>query len=277
MRALPACLAAAALLAGCGDDDGGAAPAASGSSMQLVDTSAKPPLVNSLERDAGSGEYLLTTNRGFFRIEPATDEVTRVRGTVGARGKEAPVGTFLELNLDPGGALVGSGHPDSKALPQYLGLLRSEDGGQTWTVVSRLGDADLHKIVYKHDRLYAWDAVLSALLISEDEGRTFEERFTPRGLIVDFDVDPANPDRIVAATEETLFRSEDGGETWRPRHYEDGARLTWPAPDRLYLADRGRDGEPLPPTAATGSPPSARSTASRPCSCRRRARRSTWR
>jgi hypothetical protein len=33
-------------------------------------------------------------------------------------------------------------------------------------VVSRLGDADLHKIVFKHDRLYAWDAVLSAIVIS---------------------------------------------------------------------------------------------------------------
>ena len=27
-------------------------------------------------------------------------------------------------------------------------------------MISRLGDADLHKIVLKHDRLYAFDAVL---------------------------------------------------------------------------------------------------------------------
>ena len=32
--------------------------------------------------------------------------------------------------------------------------------GRTWHVVSRLGEADLHKIVLKHDRMYAFDAVL---------------------------------------------------------------------------------------------------------------------
>ena len=64
--------------------------------------------------------------------------------------------------------------------------------------------------------MYAFDAVLSALVISDDGGRTFTEHFTPRGLIIDFEVDPANPARIVAATDDELFRSEDDGEAWRP-------------------------------------------------------------
>ncbi len=103
-------------------------------------------------------------------------------------------------------------------------------------MISRLGDADLHKILFKHDRLYAWDAVLSAMVISQDGGRTFTERFTPRGLIVDFEVDPANADRILAATDDKLFRSQDGGKTWRPLQLIDGPRLAWPVPDRLYVA-----------------------------------------
>jgi photosystem II stability/assembly factor-like uncharacterized protein len=219
------------LLAGCGAE---AEPAAR--SDRLVDFSKDPPFVNSLEHDERTGEYMLTTNRGFFRVDPEDDSVKRVRGTVEAGGKRSTIGTFLELNLDDRGALVGSGHPDQRTLPQYLGYIRSEDGGRTWRVISRLGDADLHKIVFKHDRLYAWDAVLSAIVISEDGGRTFTERFTPRGLIVDFEVDPANPHRILAATEDRLFRSVDGGETWRPLLLIDGSRLAWPAPDRLFLA-----------------------------------------
>jgi hypothetical protein len=219
------------LVAGCGAES---QPAAR--SDRLVDSSQRPPFVNSLERDERTGEYLLTTNRGFFRIDPEDDGVTRVRGTVEAEGKRSAIGTFLELNLDDNGDLVGSGHPDEPTLPQYLGFLRSQDGGETWRVVSRLGDADLHKIVFKHDRLYAWDAVLSAMVISQDGGRTFTERFTPRGLIVDFEVDPASPDRLLAATEDRLFRSEDGGETWRPLQLIDGARLAWPVAGRLYLA-----------------------------------------
>ena len=200
-------LAAGLCAAGCGDSSSGDA----GRSDRLVDFSKRPPFVNSLERDEQSGEFLITTNRGFFRVDPSEDGIRRVRGTIEAGGERATVGTFLELNLDPDGQLVGSGHPDQRTLPQYLGYLRSDDGGRHWRVVSRLGDADLHKIVFKHDRLYAWDAVLSAIIVSEDGGRSFTEHFTPRGLIIDFEVDPEDPAHVLAATDEVLFRSEDEG------------------------------------------------------------------
>jgi len=215
---------------GCGESE----PA--GRSDRLVDLGKRPPLVNSLERDPRTGEFLLTTNRGFFRIDAQRDSVRRVRGTVEARGKRAAIGTFLELDRGPDGELVGSGHPDERVLPQFLGYVRSDDGGRRWSVVSRLGNADLHKIVFKHARLYAWDAVLSALIISEDGGRSFSEHFTPRGLIIDFEVDPDDPDHVLVATDETLFRSEDGGDSWRPLLRGEGSRLAWPESDRLYLA-----------------------------------------
>jgi hypothetical protein len=230
-RALSLALVAACCAAGCG----GSAESA-GRSDRLVDFSKRPPFVNSLERDTRTGEFMLTTNRGFFRIDPDSDEVRRVRGTIEAGGDRSTVGTFLELDLDPDGQLVGSGHPDQRTLPQYLGYLRSDDGGRTWRNVSRLGDADLHKIVFKHDRLYAWDAVLSALIVSEDDGRSFAEHFTPRGLIIDFEVDPEDPAHVLAATDDVLFRSEDEGESWRPLLRSEGSRLAWPEPDRFYLA-----------------------------------------
>ena len=104
--------------------------------------------------------------------------------------------------------------------------------------MSRLGAADLHKIVISHDRMYAFDAVLSAIVISEDGGRTFSEHFTPRGLIIDFEVDPSDPERLVASNDGELFRSEDGADTWRPVVQAEGIRLAWPAPDVLYRADK---------------------------------------
>jgi hypothetical protein len=231
-RAVALALAAGLGAAGCGDSSSGD----SSRSDRLVDFSKRPPFVNSLERDEESGEFLLTTNRGFFRVDPEDDGVTRVRGRIEAEGKSATLGTFLELNLDPDGQLVGSGHPDQRTLPQFLGYLRSDDAGRNWRVVSRLGDADLHKIVFKHDRLYAWDAVLSALLVSEDGGRSFVEHFTPRGLIIDFEVDPEDPAYVLAATDEVLFRSEDEGESWRPLVQAEGTRLAWLEPDRLVMA-----------------------------------------
>jgi hypothetical protein len=226
-------VALAIAAAGCGSSDDG-----SELSDRLVDFSKMPPYVNSLERDPRTGELLLTTNRGLWRIDPDEDEVHREEGTITAEGKRSTVGTFLELKYEAPGELVGSGHPDQRTLPQFLGFIRSDDDGRTWRVVSRLGVADLHKIVLRHDRLYAWDAVLSALVISDDGGRTFEEHFTPRGLIIDFEVDPADPARVVAATDDQVFRSEDSGEGWRPILAAEGVRLAWPEDDRLYRADR---------------------------------------
>jgi hypothetical protein len=226
---------------GCGGDDTSRAgvPASYRPSDRFVDFSKRPPFVNSFDVDAKTGEYLLTTNRGFFRIDPETDEVTRERGTITAGRRSSTVGTFLELHVTGPGTLLGSGHPDTKdQLPPFLGLIASDDDGENWRVISRLGDADLHKIVLKHDRMYAFDAVLGAMLISDDGGRTFTEHFTPRQLVTDFEVDPTDSDRIFAATETELFRSEDGGDGWRAVEQTEGIRLVWTEPDAFFRAQR---------------------------------------
>ena len=208
-------------------------------SDRLVDFSLKPPYVNALDVDPGSGDFLLTTNRGFFHIDAKAGTVARVRGTVSKGGATSPVGTFLELLSTGPGRLLGSGHPDRKgALPPYLGLLASHDGGRSWTSVSRLGEADFHTLVVKHDRVYGFDAVLSAMLISEDGGRRFVEHFTPPGLVVDFEVDPEDPDHLLAATETRLVRLTDGARRWRPVDTGAGLRLAWPAPGALYRAQQ---------------------------------------
>lgn len=78
--------------------------------------------------------------------------------------------------------------------------------------------------------------MLSALLVSRDGGRTFTEEFTPRGLIIDFEVDPADPRHVVASNADELFRSRDTGASWRPIDRRPGIRLVWPAHDKLYRA-----------------------------------------
>jgi hypothetical protein len=239
------------LLAGCGGDERDGAPAGTPAtrSDRLVDFAKDPPYVNALDIDPADGAFLLTTNRGFWRIDPESGRVERVRGTVRVGRASATVGTFLELLVTGPGTLIGSGHPDQAGeLPSFLGVLRSDDAGRTWRVLARLGDADLHKIVERHGRLYAFDAVLGAMLISTDGGRTFEERFTPRSLIIDFEVDPADPAHLVAADEDRLYVSVDGGEGWRPLGSAEASRLAWPAAGALYRAtldgtvEKSRDG-----------------------------------
>lgn len=240
-----ACTLLAAGAAGCGSDrlsdaEGGGAPrAARERANPVVDRTKEPPYVNSLGVDRARGEILLTTNRGFFRIPRGGGRARLVEATVTAGSRTAPVGTFLSfLSVDGGRRLIGSGHPDSPALPEFLGFIESRDGGASWRVLARLGEADLHKLVVRHDRLYAFDAVLGALLTSRDGGRTFTERFTPRGLVIDFVVDPRDPDTILAATEEALHRSTDGGRTWRALLDGRGIRLEWPAAGGIVRADR---------------------------------------
>lgn len=237
----PLLLLLALALAGCGSNAKtapGPVPKAK-LSDRLVDFSLKPPFVNALEIDPVTNDFLLTTNRGFWRIDPKTKAVEQVKGTISARGKKDTVGTFLEIESEGPNKLIGSGHPDNQnTLPQFLGFIESSDNGKTWKVLSRLGEADLHKIVIQHGKIFAFDAVLGAMLISDDRGKTWQERFTPRGLVIDFVVDPQDENYLLAATEEELYRSTDQGEGWRAVTAGTGIRLAWPAVDKLYRADQ---------------------------------------
>jgi photosystem II stability/assembly factor-like uncharacterized protein len=231
-----AILVLAALLCGCGGGDVAGDSTAS-RSARLVDFNAEAPYVNSfVVRDDES--FLLTTNKGFWAISADGKKVDRVRGTATGEPGSAPVGRFLEIEELEGDALMGSGHPDSaEPLPEFLGFMRSQDGGRRWEVVSRLGKADLHRIVSRHDRLYAFDAVIGAILVSEDEGKTWTEHFTPRELLIDFVVDPEDPKKIVAASETQLYTSPDMGDGWRPADQGRAPRLDWPVKDALMRAD----------------------------------------
>jgi hypothetical protein len=112
------------------------------SASSIVDPNGAPPLVNSLEVDPSTGELLVTTNRGFFRVDPHSGRPARVQSVATARGRSVPVGNYLDVLPVGPHELLGSGHPDvSGRLPQYLGVLRSEDGGRTWGGGPVLGSA----------------------------------------------------------------------------------------------------------------------------------------
>lgn len=146
---------------------------------------------------------------------------------------------------------LASGHPNMIQQPNeppLLGLIESADGGMTWESVSLRGDADFHSLTAAHDRVYGYDSTTSRLLVSEDN-KTWDERSTLR--LASFAVDPADPDRLVASTEEGVVESTDGGRTWDAAGGPLLVYLAWDETGGLWGV--GPEGEVFHDPAADGS------------------------
>lgn len=217
----------ALLLTGCGSS----APRASA----LVDPT-NPPLINSLEIDPSGDGLLMTTNRGLFHV--ANDDATPIRSVVKTPDGSSPVGQFLAIAASGDGNLLGSGHPDHRrSVAGFLGLLRSTNDGRTWSVVSRYSIADLHVIRTLNGSIYAYDAFLPGVIVSDDHGKDWNERTAPPTHIIDMVVDPSDPDHMLISSKQEIFRSTDGGESWSSAAGASDASMEWPVPESLYRAD----------------------------------------
>ncbi len=130
---------------------------------------------------------------------------------------------------------------------EVAGLLRSNDGGRTWTCEPVAGDEDVHHVTgppHDPDLIYASLGSASLTLRvgqhggvarSRDGGRTWEKVETDytRATIVP----PARPDHILAGPAVRVGRggrivvSADAGETWEPAAHG----LAVPMPDMVEL------------------------------------------
>src|SRR4051812_18450153 len=202
----------------------------------LVDPNSTKP-INSLDVDPSGDGLLLTTSKGLFHI--ADGKATHIDSVVDTPDGSSPDGHYLAIyTTGNGDELIGSGHPDSKKKGAgFLGLLRSEDGGKTWHTVSRYGIADLHVIRTLDGDIYAYDAFLPGVIVSTDDGKTWDERTAPPTRVIDMVVDPSDPDHLIISTKQALFRSTDGGQSWSAVASASAASLEWPDPDNLYRTD----------------------------------------
>lgn len=207
----------ATLLVACGGDDD-----VTGTQAPTIEH------VHGLGVNPADGALFIATHSGLFRLPP-----------------DGPLDRVGESTQDTMGFTVvgpdrflGSGHPGpGEDGPPNLGLISSEDAGQSWQAASLTGEVDFHLLRYSEGRLYGIDAGTGALMLSADDGQSWRTSAPPSGLI-DIAVDPADSERLLASTSTGLQLSEDGGTRWRAFADEVGF-LAWPEREALFLVGAG--------------------------------------
>ena len=232
-----ACVAVA--FGGCGGEEESPATETSALAVPWVDPDGDPPIIGSLSVNPADSTLFMGTNTGLFRISDGAKEPEKVTGQLSTPDGSGKVSESLVVRFTGPDELLASGHPAAgEALPPQLGLISSDDAGATWSPVSELGTADFHAIEPAGDTLVAALFQQPQVLVSEDDGRTWETRAAPAAL-VSLEVDPNAPGRWVGSTDRGLFVSSDSGGSWRPNDPIPNIRLAWSESGELYRIDPG--------------------------------------
>jgi hypothetical protein len=201
----------------------------SGETGQSEATDPGPVHVHGLGLNPADDSLFIATHTGLFQVPEGESEAVRVGDNL-----QDTMG-FTVVGPDE---FLGSGHPDlQQDLPPYLGLIRSEDAGESWQPVSLEGDADFHVLEAVGERIYGFgsdfDSQQAQLLISSDGGQGWDELEPPDSLI-SLAINPRDPDELVASGERELYASADAGQSWESIPGEPGL-LSWPKNGNLYL------------------------------------------
>jgi hypothetical protein len=183
--------------------------------------------VHGLGINPRDGALYAATHTGLFTIRDgaATRVADRYQDTMG----------FTVVGPDH---FLGSGRPDFRDRQLYdpnrrplLGLVESRDAARSWRSLSLLGEANFHALQVAHGRVCGYDATGAQFMVSSDR-RQWQVR--SKVVLVGFAVSPDDPELIVAATEQGLARSSDGGRRWQPIRGPAAMVVDWERSDALW-------------------------------------------
>lgn len=183
--------------------------------------------VHAIVPDPDGDGFLIGTHEGIYAVTADGELGPRIGGNdFDAMGLTA---------LD--GDLIASGHPGRNTPTELgernLGIIRSQDGGETWDSVAFTGEKDFHALTAGPDgALYGQDAGDGAVLISTDRGVSW----SPTGstlLVFGLEVDAAG--RIIAVTPDGPQVSTDRGESFAALTDAPTLFLIAASPDRQRL------------------------------------------
>jgi hypothetical protein len=156
--------------------------------------------IHDLVRNPRTGQTLAGTHNGLYEV------TTTGAATLIGTSRDDLTG----LAVDANGTLWASGHAaGSTSDAGVLGLIRSADGGVTWSVVSRQGQSDFHALTVRGSTIVG--AADDTVLRSTDDGTTWTSgaRSTVGSLTLDSSA-------LWVTTPTGLQRSTDDGATMAP-------------------------------------------------------------
>lgn len=177
------------------------------------------------------GSLLVASHSGLYRIESIDRAIL-----VGSEQHD-----LMSMAAD-GSDLLASGHPDLRLEkyrvvdhPPHLGLARSSDGGQTWTVeADLLGKHDFHALAPTDVGVYAADTEGVIMLRSPDG------KWGNLGALAtrDLAANPLDPIQLIATDEDgAAWASGDGAITWNPLPNAPAViEIEWTANDQIIAA-----------------------------------------
>jgi len=156
--------------------------------------------IHGISRDPGSGKVNLATHEGLFVLQPDASWL-----------QVGPTVDLMSFSISAPGTFYASGHPgEGVDLPAPVGLIKSTDAGNTWSVLSLGGQSDFHALTASSAGVMGFDGVLRVTA----DGKNWSEgglSAEPRALA-------SAPDgsQVLATTDQGLLSSTDGGKTWAP-------------------------------------------------------------
>ena len=175
--------------------------AACGSTVSDASDAGIPGHVHNLAWDGDT--LMLGTHHGLWAHESGSAPVQRSTDAFDVMGLARAGETWL-----------ASGHPpEGSDGPSNIGLLRSTDGGTTFTLVSAEG-IDFHRLTASGSRILGVSSADEALLRSDDAGATWTS--LGRSPVFDLALDPRDPNVVVGMSPDGVVRSTDGGTTFAP-------------------------------------------------------------
>jgi hypothetical protein len=189
--------------------------ALAGCAQNSAESSSLPDVGHIHHIAVDQGDILVGAHYGLFRY--TTDSQWQ------RMGEEFDV---MGLSVTPSGIVV-SGHPGRGfPFPDPLGLLASNDGGETWQSVSLTGEVDFHYLTSSGNTLVGFDATNGLMVTSADGGLTWDILSLPP--ISAIALHPDDATRMVVISDGQGLVSADSGETFQEFDLPPGTEtLVW--------------------------------------------------